>query len=221
MPRSSKKIAIFVDIHLLNDRNYKLKNIQTMKLNSFFAILAAALMMVACGNNQNTKVADQQPVEVVAVAIDTLLVDGETLAGQVVEIEGVCTHICSHSASKIFLLSDGGKTLRVEAAELGSFAQECVNSVVKVKGVLREERIDEAYLQAWEQRIANKTEEHHGEGDGEGGCDTEKAARGETANSSVERIADFRTKIAARTEAEGKEYLSFYFVEAQEYEIVE
>lgn len=221
MPRSSKKIAIFVDIHLLNDRNYKLKNIQTMKLNSFFAILAAALMMVACGNNQNAKVADQQPVEAVAVAIDTLLVDGETLAGQVVEIEGVCTHICSHSASKIFLLSDGGKTLRVEAAELGSFAQECVNSVVKVKGVLREERIDEAYLQAWEQRIANKTEEHHGEGDGEGGCDTEKAARGETANSSVERIADFRTKIAARTEAEGKEYLSFYFVEAQEYEIVE
>lgn len=198
-----------------------LKTYQIMKLNSFFAILAVAFMMVACGNNQNTKVADQQPVEVVAVAIDSLLVDGETLAGQVVEIEGVCTHICSHSASKIFLLSDGGKTLRVEAAELGSFAQECVNSVVKVKGVLREERIDEAYLQAWEQRIANKTEEQHGEGDGDGGCDTEKAARGETANSSVERIADFRTKIAARTEAEGKEYLSFYFVEAQEYEIVE
>lgn len=189
-----------------------------MKFNSFLAVIAAALLMVACGNNQNNKTAEVQETQ--AVMIDSLLVDGEALVGQLIEIEGVCTHICSHSASKIFLLSDGGKTLRIEAAELGSFDQKCVNSVVKVKGVLCEERIDEAYLQAWEQRIANKTEEHHGE-NGEGGCDTEKAARGETANTSVERIADFRAKIAARKEADGKEYLSFYFVEAQEYEVVE
>ncbi len=189
-----------------------------MKLNSFLAIAMAALMLTACGNNQNNKAAES--VEAQAVVIDSILADGEALAGQLIDIEGVCTLICSHSASKIFLLGDSGKTIRVEAAELGSFAQECVNSVVKVKGTLCEERIDEAYLQAWEQRIASKTEEHHGEG-GEGGCDTEKAARGETANSSVERIADFRTKIAARAEAEGKEYLSYFFVEAQEYEVVE
>lgn len=190
-----------------------------MKLNSFLAIFAAALMMVACGNNQNNKATEV--AEAQKVMIDSVFIDGEALVGQLIEIEGVCNHICSHSASKIFLLSDGGQSLRVEAAELGSFDQKCVNSVVKVKGVLCEERIDEAYLQAWEQRIANNTEEHHGEGNGEGGCDTEKAARGETANTSVERIADFRAKIAARAEADGKEYLSFYFVEAQEYEVVE
>ncbi len=190
-----------------------------MKLNSFFAIVVASLMLVACGNNQSNKAAEN--VEAQAVMIDSILADGEALAGQLIEIEGVCTHICSHSASKIFLLGDSGKTLRVEAAELGSFAQECVNSVVKVQGILCEERIDEAYLQAWEQRIANNTEEKHGEGDGEGGCDTEKAARDETANTSEERIADFRTKIAARAEVDGKEYLSFYFVKAQAYEIVE
>lgn len=193
-----------------------------MKLYSFFAIVAAALMMVACGNNQNNKVADEQAQVAQAVMIDSVLAEGEALAGQLIEIEGVCTHICSHSASKIFLLGENeGKTIRVEAAELGSFDQKCVNSIVKVKGILHEERIDEAYLQAWEQRIANKTEEKHGEGDGEGGCDTEKAARGETANTSEGRIADFRAKIAARKEADGKEYLSFYYVEAQEYEVVE
>ena len=194
-----------------------------MKHNSLFVIVAAALMMVACGNNQNNKAADE-PAEVAqAVVIDEVLAgEGEALAGQLIEIEGVCTHICSHSASKIFLLGENsGQTIRVEAAELGSFDQKCVNSIVKVKGVLCEERIDEAYLQAWEERIANKTEEKHGEGNGEGGCDTEKAARGETAHKSVDRIADFRTKIAERKEADGKEYLSFYYVEAKEYEIVE
>lgn len=188
-----------------------------MKLNSFFAIVVAALTLTACGNNQNNKAAEEQVAQV--VAIDSVLTDGEAMAGQLIEIEGVCTHICSHSASKIFLLGDSGQTIRVEAAELGSFDQKCKNSIVKVQGVLCEERIDEAYLQAWEQRIANKTEEQHG--DDEGGCDTEKAARGETANTSVERIADFRTKIAARAEVDGKEYLSFYFVKAQAYEVVE
>ena len=191
-----------------------------MKFNSFLAMVAAALMMVACGNNQNNKAAEEQAEVAQAVMIDQVLAEGEALADQLIEIEGVCTHICSHSASKIFLLGENeGKTIRVEAAELGSFDQKCVNSIVKVKGILHEERIDEAYLQAWEERIANKTEEKHGDGDG--GCDTEKAARGETANTSVERIADFRTKIAARKEADGKEFLSFYYVEAKEYEIVE
>mgnify|MGYP003550070135 CR=1 FL=1 len=89
----------------------------------------------------------------------------------------------------------------------------------EIKGILREERVDEAYLQRWEASVAASTAEQHG--DGEAGCDTEKAARGETGNTVEERIADFRQKIAARKEATGKDYLSFYFVEALAYEVVE
>lgn len=192
-----------------------------MKIKSLIMIMAAALVMVSCGGNNSKKVNDNAEEAVAVMEIDALLAEAEALVDQQIEIEGVCTHACSHGATKIFMMgSDDTKTIRVEAAELGSFDQKCVNSIVKVKGLLREERIDEAYLQRWEQKVANGTEEHHGE-NGEAGCDTEKAARGETANSVEGRIADFRTKIAARAEAEGKEYLSFYFVEAQSYEIVE
>lgn len=193
-----------------------------MKIKSLI-LMAAALVMVACGGN-NTKKADNANVEaaeavVNTMEVDVLLAEAEALVDQQIEIEGVCTHICSHGGTKIFLMgSDDSKTIRVNAAEVGSFDQKCVNSIVKVKGTLREERIDEAYLQSWEAKVATKTEDHHGS---EGGCDSEKASRGETANTSVERIADFRAKIAARNEAEGKEYLSFYFVDAQSYEIVE
>lgn len=193
-----------------------------MKIKSLI-LMAAALVMVACGGN-NTKKADNANVEaaeavVNTMEVDALLAEAEALVGQQIEIEGVCTHICSHGGTKIFLMgSDDSKTIRVNAAEVGSFDQKCVNSIVKVKGTLREERIDEAYLQSWEAKVATKTKDHH---DSEGGCDSEKASRGETASTSVERIADFRAKIAARNEAEGKEYLSFYFVDAQSYEIVE
>ena len=48
---------------------------------------------------------------------------------------------------------------------------------------------------------------------------TEKKARGETANTPEARIADFRAKIADRKAKTGKDYLSFYFVEASSYEI--
>ena len=46
-----------------------------------------------------------------------------------------------------------------------------------------------------------------------------KKARGETGNTPEERIADFRAKIAQRKADTGKDYLSFYYVEAQSYAI--
>ena len=104
----------------------------------------------------------------------------------------------------------------MEAANLGSFDTKCINSIVKVKGVLKEERVDEAYLQQWEAKAKAQSDNH---GDVEGGCSTEKNARGETANTTEGRIADFRAKIAANQEKTGKAYLSFYFVEAVSYEI--
>lgn len=186
-------------------------------------LFAVATMFVACGGNNSKKTTDNTTENVqtaTAMEIDAVLAKAETLAGQEVLLEGVCTHICKHGGTKIFMMgSDDTKTIRIEAAKLGSFDQKCVNSIVKVKGILREERIDEAYLQRWEAATAAQTAEQHGEE--EAGCDTEKAARGETGNTVAERISDFRTKIAAQKEAVGKEYLSFYFVEALSYEIVE
>lgn len=190
--------------------NYKMKT----KLMMLFA---AATMLVACGGNTTKNKAAEEAVP--AIEIDALLADAATMTGQEVVIEGLCTHACQHGATKIFLMgSNETKTIRVEACELGAFKQECVNSIVRVTGKLVEDRIDEAYLQAWEARSA--TEKEHGE-EGEGGCSTEKAARGETGNSVAERIADFRAKIAAEKEATGKEYLAFYHVDATSYEIVE
>lgn len=195
-----------------------------MKIKSLI-ILGVALAMAACGG-KSTKSAERDradaATEVAAVVdVDMLLSDSEELVGQQVAVDGICTHICTHGGRKMFLMgSDDSKTIRIEAAELGSFDQKCMNSIVKVTGTLREERIDEAYLKRWEEQVASNTAEEHGD-EGEGGCSTEKAARGETGNTVEQRIADFRTKIAARKAAEGKEYLSFYYVEAQHYEIVE
>lgn len=187
------------------------------KLMVAVALMATCLTMVSCGNSKKQQAQTAEQV-VAAMSIDDVMAKAPELLDQTVVIEGVCTHTCSHGAKKMFLVgSDDSKTLRIEAGELGAFDTKVVNQVVTVKGTLKEERIDEAYLQDWEARLKANTEEHHG--NGEGGCDTEKNARGETANTEEGRIADFRAKIAAAKEATGKEYLSFYHVVADSYEI--
>ena len=183
------------------------------------AMIAACLVMVSCGGGKKQQAAEEA---VVAMSIDDVMAKASGLVEQEVTIEGVCTHTCSHGAKKMFLVgSDDTKTLRIEAGELGAFDTKVVNNVVTVKGIIKEERIDEAYLVDWETRLKNQTEEKHGNEEGEGGCDTEKNARGETANTAEGRIADFRAKIAAEKEATGKEYLSFYHVVATSYEMNE
>ena len=182
-------------------------------------LIAACFTMMSCGGGKKQA---QTAEEVAVMSIDEVMAKAADLVEQTVVIEGVCTHTCSHGAKKMFLVgSDDSKTLRIEAGELGAFDTKVVNNVVTVKGIIKEERIDEAYLQDWEARLKAQTEEKHGNGDGEGGCDTEKNARGETANTTEGRIADFRAKIAAEKEATGKEYLAFYHVVANSYEINE
>ena len=187
---------------------------KVMKTNKLMMSATAFLLLLAgvgCGNRttkaESTAAAAEAAVGE-ALQIDDLLAGADSLAGKEVWIEGVCTHACKHGARKIFLMgSDDTQTIRVESGKLGKFDPQCVGSIVRVKGILREQRVDEDYLQAGEQH-----------GTTAAGCDSEKKARGETAATVEGRIADFRRKIAERNAAEGKPYLSFYFVEAQSYE---
>lgn len=181
----------------------------------------ALLALTACHSNTKQNDAEKAETETAvstAMEIDDVLAKADSLVNTEFTIQGVCTHTCAHGATKIFLMgSDDTKTIRVEAGELGSFDKNCVNSLVQVTGKLEEQRVDEAYLQQWEEKLKNQTDEKHG--NGKAGCDSEKKARGETAGTPEERIKDFRTKIADRKAKEGKDYLSFYYFVAKKYEI--
>ena len=193
---------------------------KTKQLTIVIALSAMTLIGTSCGSKQqkNAAVVTTEQNVSSALEIDSLLANAENLVGKEVTIEGVCTHTCKHGAKKIFLMgSDDTQVIRVEAGTLGAFDPKCVNSIVRVTGTLKEQRIDEAYLQNWEAQLKAQSAEKHGTG--EAGCDTEKKARGETANTPEARIADFRAKIADRKANTGKEYLSFYFMEANSYEV--
>lgn len=182
-----------------------------------------ALTLGSCGlgsSSKQTKAA-QQAVPSACLEVDSLLQQAETLAGQPVSVEGVCTHICQHGGGKIFLMgSDDTRTIRIDASDaLGKFKPETVNSLVRVTGTLEEQRIDESFLSQWEAEVKAATAQEHGEGGA--GCSSDQKARGEApVNSVQERIDNFRKRIAQRRAAEGKDYLSFYSVRADSYEIL-
>lgn len=188
---------------------------------SLTLLLGMTLGLASCGDdsNKSKEQASAEEVTPAALEVDQVLADPDSLVGDTIEIEGICTHICKHGGGKIFLMgSDDTKTLRVEAGEsIGSFPQETVNSIVRVTGVLVEDRIDEDYLAQWEAQIADQAKETQREG----GCAADMKANAEAATNSVlERIANFRSRIAERTEKEGKPYVSLYHMEGLSYEIL-
>ena len=118
----------------------------TKTLSIAAAIMALFFIGTSCNNKQkNTEETATTEQTTGAMEIDDLLANAESLTDQEVTIEGVCTHACKHGATKIFLMgSDDTQTIRVEAAKLGSFDTKCVNSIVRVTGTLKEQRVDEA-----------------------------------------------------------------------------
>ena len=192
------------------------------KINLLLIALASVIAFSSCSSNKKTSESENETETTQTfVTVDELLAGADQEIDNIVLLEGICTHICAHGGKKMFLMgSDDSNTIRIEANDdIGAFKPESVNSIVQVKGMLKEERIDEAYLTQWEARLAEGVVDEHGE-DGEG-CETELKAQGqEDINSETARIKDFREKIAARNETEGKNYLSFYYIEAVEYTIL-
>ena len=211
-----------------------------LSLLLLLALSAMSLTLTSCSGNKSAQPSADQQSASVALDVDSLLTTAESLIDQQVTVEGVCTHTCKHGATKIFLQgSDNTMIIRCEAAELGSFSQDCVHNVVRVTGYVRETRMDEAYLQNWKRQYEEAmmqqqmaatdnggdpteglSEEQQEKVSTATGCATESAARREQAGTIDEKIAAYREQIAARQAAEGKDYLSFFHIEATAYEVM-
>ena len=177
-----------------------------------------ACLLTSCKSKTTQSATSQsQMSQSQILEVDDILARADSLTGKTFTTEALCTHICAHGGGKIFLMgSDDTKTIRVEAGtKIGSFKPETVNNLVRITGKLVEQRIDEAYLTEWEAQVKAQTAEKHGTT--EQGCASEQKARGEAPANST----NFRQRIADRQAKEGKNYLSFYYIEGDTYEIVE
>lgn len=195
----------------------------------FFATLAMLLVTTSCGGSKTNTTTDADET-VDTMTVDDLLTNAEQYVDQTVTFEGICSHLCKHGGRKAFIAGNADNMIiRCEAfpGMDAPFAGETVHKPLKVTGIFHEERIDEDYLQnleRMEQERAYNINSEGGDvtpGESQSGCDTERAAQGQANLTTLnERIADYRARIAERQAKEGKDYLSFYYVEATGYEIL-
>lgn len=148
------------------------------------------------------------------VGVDEVLASPESFLGKQITVEGYCSHTCPHGGKKLFLRGEG-KPLRVEAGNLGEFDKSVLKHNISVEGTLREQRIDEAYLRNWEKRLQAKQESCDSR---ENLCSADRKAHGGE-STAMKTIESYRSRIAERKAAEGKEYLSIYYFEADSYQV--
>ena len=125
------------------------------------------MMAVALGALTACQKAEVAPT---VYTVDEVYVQGDSLAGDTIYVEGNCLHLCKHGGKKAFLQSsEEGEFIRANAVDFESFAGECVNNKVRVYGVLRAMEIPVAQpaieAQSDTTQQAAQAEEHHHEGE--------------------------------------------------------
>lgn len=199
----------------------------------FASFLTLVLTFVSCGGNSQKSI-DAESADIATISVDEVLANPDALVGDTIVIEGVCSHLCRHGGRKAFVAGSADSLmLRCEAYPLMGqpFPKSTVHHPIQVTGILCEQRIDEAAVVEMEKQNAERLDYIAREqGDesaeiasrAESGCDTERAAQGQKDLTTFnDRMADYRTRIAARQEKEGKPYLSFYYLDAISYQILD
>lgn len=127
-----------------------------MKQLLTFALMA--LLFTACGQ-QESQDTDGAAGDVMKVT--ALLEQPDEMNEKEVTLEGTVTHVCKHGGRRVHLTDiDTNEKIRVEAPEdMPAFARELEGSDIVVTGVLKETRIDAAYLDEWEAEIRQAAEE--------------------------------------------------------------
>lgn len=179
-------------------------------MNRLFFIVALTaffMMPMACSNNvnsdtQETTVSDSVKTSS-ALYVEDILQDADKYVGKEISLRGFITHTCKHSGRRCFVSGKDQKTsMRVEAkGNIGGFNRELIGSEVIIKGILKEDRITEEYLHEIETKFAEANKNDNGEH-----CDTE-----------TKNINSMRKWMKENN----KDYYSIYYVEGQDYEVVQ
>ena len=153
--------------------------------------IAAFLLLASCGSKEPT-----------VYTLESLLPVVEQQMGKEILIKGEVTHVCSHSGKRCFVkATNSDETIRIEAGgTIELFDKELLGTGLKVKGIVREQRIEEASIVEKEATLEAKKEEAESE---------EEQAHCSTEQNSIDKMRQWMKD-------NGKDYYAIYFIEGIE-----
>ena len=185
-------------------------------------ILAVASLLVSCGTQQkNDKEGTEK--EKTAITVDNLLAEITNYIDKDIVVVGTVNHVCEHGGKRMFIMGeDPDIAIKITPNdEIGIFEKELEGSHVIITGIVKELRIDEAYVANLEKELSEGIDneaihDHSGEEDEEEPARPEgEYAETEVDSSKIKQIEHMKTQIA---ESENG-YYSQFWVEASKFEV--
>ena len=171
------------------------------KILNFGAIVCACAAFFACSGNTGKQ--SVISVDDLGTVVENMQ-DGDSLS-----VRGFCSDVCQSGANHITLVgeSETNAIAAVADEKLVSFKNDVTYKYVTVNGILREQKVDRAFLDNWEYRLDESLKGPNG--------------NPEAVAQLKEQIAALRDSIDARFARNGKEYYSNYTIETYSYETEE
>ncbi len=124
--------------------------------------LSVLTVLISCKETkqENEQSENQNPEVVQAETPQLALADFDKKAGdfvnKTVEVKGIVDHVCKHGGKKLLLVTDDGD---LHVTSDTRFEESLMGSEVALQGIVKEERIDEAYcLKMEEDNIKSHSE---------------------------------------------------------------
>ncbi len=179
-------------------------------MSKWIFLLISVLMVVGC----STDTTQQLDAELTVAEINANT--GEYVE-KTVSITGTVNHVCRHGGKRLFVMSDDASDrFKVEAGQVGSFDVALEGSKVRVVGVVKELKVDKAYLDNWEKEVCaaeaeNEAQKYTSDNEGE-----EHAGNEQANNPTLQNINALRQELVTSEQT----HLSFYHLEAISFEEV-
>lgn len=174
-------------------------------IKKFVLMAIVAVLFASCGSTPEKPKAEAEAIEILEITVDDFWATPDEFVGKELAVKGVVVHVCQHGGKRMFIAgANPDDRLQVKAGdEIAAFAVELEGSSVEVKGILDELRIDEAYLQNWENELLAENPEselkiHRGEEGHEHGE--------EDPQYEFDQIKNYREQLAETED----DHLSFY-----------
>ncbi|MDX9760218.1 MAG: hypothetical protein RBU27_13745 [Bacteroidota bacterium] len=181
-------------------------------MKQILTLALAALILTACGKTEESNDTDAN-----IQTVSQLLESPEQYIDKEITLEGTVTHVCKHGGRRLHLTDlEPNVKIRIEAPEdMPAFARELEGSDIVVTAILRETRIDKAYLDEWEAEVREGMErENHDHATptatGEG-----EENEGHVEPQGLEAVNAKRAEL----EASGKPYLSQWYADGVRYQM--
>ncbi|MDE6485548.1 MAG: hypothetical protein K2L14_09175 [Duncaniella sp.] len=201
-------------------------------MRKILLLLATAVTLAVASCSTGDKKPANNIVVTDCISVNKALAEAPKLVDSIIEIKGHCAHICDYSSYTAYIMGSDSALIRCVATPAigGYFPDSLSKKTVIFRGMFRDQHLniegvhnlDEQYRMHMQILRDYNIDDDSQMLDSHRRCEYERKYRGQEGVIFFdESTRDYRSRIEQRTAEEGKDYLTFFYLEVTSYQIVD